>query len=57
MTDVAAAAVRPFDAERALIAVVNDSVFVEEIYSGGRRASWLSCLPDVMGRAGGPHWM
>ena len=34
MTDVAAAAaVRPFDAERALIAVVDDSVFVEEIYS------------------------
>ena len=57
MTDVAAAAaVRPFDAERALIAVVNDSVFVEEIYSG-ERASRLSCLPDVMGRAGGPHWM
>ena len=54
MTDVAA--VRPFDAERALIAVVNDSVFVEEIYSG-ERASRLSCLPDVMGRAGGPHWM
>ena len=33
MTD--GAAVRPFDAERALIAVVNDSVFVEEIHGGG----------------------
>ena len=32
MTDVAAA-VRPFDAERALIAVVNDYVFVDKIYS------------------------
>ena len=45
MTDVAAAAaVRPFDAERALIAVVNDSVFVEEIYSGEReQAGYRAC--------------
>ena len=42
MTDVAA--VRPFDAERALIAVVNDSVFVEEIYSG-ERASEPAIVP------------
>ena len=53
MTDVAAAtAVRPFDAERALIAVVNDSVFVEEIYSGEReRAGYRACLMLWGGRA------
>lgn len=45
----------PSDAERALIAVVNDSVFVEEIYSGRRSRAGFparlpACVPGVMGR-------
>ena len=58
MTDSPSARGSRSDVERALIAVVNDSVFVEEIYSGraGFPARSPACLPDVMGRRG-PHWM